>query len=477
MPNVSTVYERIGHPLVFVDVETTGTSARFGKVIEIGALRVENGRVVDELNTLVDPGAPLPRFTISLTGISDDDMSGAPAFRQVADRLTELLDGAVLVAHNVYFDYSFLRAELDRIGREWSPRMLCTVRLSRALYPFERRHNLESVIARHGIKVGRRHRAYDDAWALTRFLDSAVRGLGTDAVYAAVTAQLKKQALPAHVPPQLVANLPEKPGVYVFEGAAGEPLYVGKSVNIRSRVMSHFSDMKRSDREVRIAQNVTHISTLVTEGELGALLKESQLIKALQPLHNRRLRHRVDMWVAFREFDNHGYYRLRLERTPSIDPEEFGGVLRIYRSRKQATEHLIIASAGHRLCRKLLAIERGDGCCFARQLGKCEGACEALEPNLEYNLRFMQAFANAEGSEWPFGGAVGICEGAVTFVFDKWCLRAEIAENDDGDMKVKFYQPDLDLDVYHILRSYLRTAVNMKKVRELPEHWMEAAAN
>src|SRR5690349_61136 len=111
-PAATAVYERIGKPVVFVDVETTGTSARFGKVIEIGAIRVEGGRVVDEMDTLVDPGAPLPRFTISLTGITDDDMAGAPSFREVAGRLYELLKGAVLVAHNVYFDYGFIKAEL-----------------------------------------------------------------------------------------------------------------------------------------------------------------------------------------------------------------------------------------------------------------------------------------------------------------------------------------------------------------------------
>jgi DNA polymerase-3 subunit epsilon len=308
-------------------------------------------------------------------------------------------------------------------------------------------------------------------------LDSAVGQLGEEAVCAAVTAQLKKQALPSQVKPELVANLPEKPGVYVFEGASGEPLYVGKSINIKARVMSHFSDMKRSDREFRIAQNLTHISTLVTEGELGALLKESQLIKALQPLHNRRLRNRVDMWVAYREFDQDGYYRLRLDRTQSLDPEEFANVMRIYRSRKQAEEHLIMAAAGHGLCRKLLGIEKGPGSCFASQLGKCEGACRQSEPNLEYNLRFMEAFANAEGSEWPFAGAIGINEGAVTYVFDKWCLRAEISESEEGALKAKMHKPELDLDVYHILRSYLRSATNVRRVRELPEHWVEAASS
>jgi DNA polymerase-3 subunit epsilon len=147
----------LGEPLVFVDIETNGLNHIRGRVIEVAAIRIEEGRVVREFNQLIDPGAPLPQFITNLTGITETDLQGAPLFVAVADELLEVMQGAIFVAHNVRFDYSFLKQEFRRIGKQFSPRQLCTVRLSRALYPTQRSHKLQSLIDRHGFAADHRH--------------------------------------------------------------------------------------------------------------------------------------------------------------------------------------------------------------------------------------------------------------------------------------------------------------------------------
>ena len=182
--------EMFERPLVFVDIETNGLSPRSARVIEVAAIRVEHGKVVQKLNTLVDAGTPVPAFTTQLTGITQADMRGAPAFAEIVDKLQTICQGAVFVAHNVQFDYSFLREEFAREGVDFAPQLFCTVKLSRALYPQERSHKLELLIKRHGLKFSARHRAYDDAHALWQFLQIAAKTFEPPVLAAAFARQL-----------------------------------------------------------------------------------------------------------------------------------------------------------------------------------------------------------------------------------------------------------------------------------------------
>lgn len=183
-------------PLVFVDIETNGLSPVSGRIIEVAAIRVENGEVTQELNKLIDPGAPLPYFTTQLTGITDDDMRNAPVFTEIAEELHQILDDAVFVAHNVNFDYSFIKQEFARIGRDFDPLKLCTVRLSRALYPEYKSHKLANLIERHGFTYAARHRAYDDAHILWQFLQHVETAFEHDILAQAIAKQIKHPFTP-----------------------------------------------------------------------------------------------------------------------------------------------------------------------------------------------------------------------------------------------------------------------------------------
>lgn len=172
-----------GKPLVFIDVETTGGMARDSRILEIGALRVEDGQVVARMNQVLDPEEPVPGWITNLTGIEPAETTGQPVFADVLPRLGELFEGALFVAHNVDFDYSFFREEFRRAGTRFAMDKLCTVRLSRALYPSERSHRLDAVIRRHGYVVANRHRAYDDAEVLHRFWTDNLGRFGADYFY------------------------------------------------------------------------------------------------------------------------------------------------------------------------------------------------------------------------------------------------------------------------------------------------------
>jgi len=169
--------------LVFVDVETTGGMAWSSRILEIGALRVENGKIVAQMNQVLDPEELVPGWITNLTGIEHAETIGKPQFGQVLPRLRQLFDGAVFVAHNVSFDYSFFTEEYRRAGDKFAMDKLCTVRLSRALFPAERSHRLDEVIRRAGYQVANRHRAYDDAEVLHKFYHDNLARLGDERFY------------------------------------------------------------------------------------------------------------------------------------------------------------------------------------------------------------------------------------------------------------------------------------------------------
>src|SRR5207344_1572910 len=182
--------------VVFLDLETTGASADRDRITEIGMIEVAGGELVDEWSTLVNPGRGLPPAVTSLTGITDAMVMAAPCFADVASELQDRLEGRLLVAHNARFDYAFLRAEFRRLGIRFRSRVLCTVRLSRRLFPEHRHHNLDSLIERFSLSCSARHRALPDAQVLWAFARELRRGLEPERLAAAVAAVTRIPSLP-----------------------------------------------------------------------------------------------------------------------------------------------------------------------------------------------------------------------------------------------------------------------------------------
>lgn len=457
--------------LVFVDVETNGLSPIRGRVIEIAAIRIENQQITAFFNQLIDPESNIPPFISQLTGITEDDLRSAPTFSAIADELFEIIDGAIFIAHNARFDYSFLKQEFKRVGRQFNPKMLCTVRLSRALYPEMKGHKLQDIIDRCGIKTLNRHRAYDDAKVLWQFITHSYKNLDRSVIDSAINKQIRTPSLPKSLTPQLVALLPNSPGVYIFEDIDGSPLYIGKSVNIRKRVLSHFSRDHDTESEFKISQQIANIDYRVTGGELEALLLESRLIKERQPLHNRMLRRNQKMTLARQVTDEAGYIRISIEDVATINPKDTSDILAVYTTRGKARRYLDQAVRDYLLCPKLLGFENGRGSCFLYQLKKCDGACIGKENAEKYNARLMEYFDQKKIEQWPFKTAVAINEksetGSKSIIVDQWCVVADVSAEEQCSPVINYYEKSFDLDTYNILRSYIRDKMNRLNIQAI----------
>ncbi len=446
-------------PLVFVDIETNGLDHLRGRIVEVAAIRVEEGRIVREFRQLIDPGIPLPQFITRLTGIRDADLRDAPLFIAIADELEEVLQGAVFVAHNVRFDYSFLKQEFKRIGKEFKPAQLCTVRLSRALYPEQRSHKLQELITQHNLQVSARHRAYDDAHALWQFVRHAQAAFAPEVVERAVAQQLKKPSLPKALDPDALARLPDGPGVYILEDEKGKPIYVGKSVHIKTRVASHFMRDHENVGEFKLAQHVRAITAHETAGELQALLLESQLVKEMQPLYNKQLRRASKLLLARAVPNEAGHITIQLEEASAVTPEDVPHILALFDRRSKAKHTLEGMVKDWQLCPKLLGLEKTKGACFQYQLHRCNGACIAEEDAAYYNARLQSAFVHARIAHWPYSGPVLVqektAEARYGIVVDQWCVMAEVVQPDPFTQPQLIQKPRVfDIDAYKIIQSY-----------------------
>ncbi len=455
---------------VLLDLETTGGNPVISRVTEIAAVRVEQGIEVARWSRLVNPQCRIPAFIQSLTGISDSMVEDAPRFEQVSDELLALLDGAVLVAHNARFDHGFLVHEFARVGVSLNVKTLCSVRLSRKLYPQHKSHSLDSIMQRHGLTTMSRHRAMGDVDLVQAFLAQAVQELGLDVVSSHATKLLQGSAA---LPPQLeteLPDIPDTPGVYLFYGEGPIPLYIGKSVTMRSRVMSHFQASIAQPREMRMAQEIRRIEWRETAGELGALLLEARLVKEMQPIFNRQLRRERSLCAWELSDDPTAKPLLRLVRGEELQPEAFGRMYGVYRSKNQAMEALQTLVTEHNLCPQTLGLETGQGRCFAHQLRRCKGVCCGEEAPALHRVRVQLALSAQQLQVWPYPGHIGIREHneatgkTQMHVFDQWCLLGTV--QDEGELaglSSRERNVAFDLDTYRLLLKHLRAPAWVRK--------------
>lgn len=465
----------LDEPLVFVDIETNGLNHIKGRVIEVAAIRVEGGEIVRSYQQLINPGTPLPYFITNLTGITEGDVADKPLFAAIADELHDVLDGAVFVAHNVRFDYSFLKQEFKRIGKSFAPRQLCTVRLSRALYPEHKSHKLQSLIDRHGLQVSARHRAYDDAHALWQFLQHAQSNHEPEILHQAIAKQLKQPSLPKALTPDMITALPTGIGVYTMYDKYDAPLYVGKSIHIRQRVTEHFMRDHDNVGEFKLSQNVHRIAAIETDSELEALLLESQLVKELLPYQNKLLRRTQKLVLAMKERDEVGYFHVRTTEVNIEDMSNPQNVLAVYDRRGKMRSALEVAAKDWNLCPKLMGLEKPAHACFWSQIRKCNGACTGQEDPDTYNARLEAAFIKQQIQSWPYHGPIVVEESQTTdipkgIIIDKWCVIGKVLQEADCEPTVERKQSGFDLDTYRILKNYLATKRDKIKVSVLTAH-------
>ncbi len=457
-------------PIALVDIETTGSLAVQSRITEIAIIGMTGPRVDFRWQSLVNPQCPIPSAITHLTGIDDALVATAPAFTQIAGEVADRLEGRLFVAHNVRFDYTFIRSEFWRLGVRWQRPTLCTVRLSRRLFPRQARHSLDAVISSHGFQCDQRHRAMGDTEVLRQFWQLILGRFPGRLLDTAVAALRAQPQAPAQIDADTIAAIPQAPGVYELRSQDATLLYVGKSQNMRSRVVQHFAGSHRDEKSARLAAQTHSITFSQTAGELGALLLEARRVREAAPVYNRKLRTRQAFsWIVDPQS---GIPRLtQLDWTTA----GFQGVYGAFRTAAGARKALKSVVRAWALCEQVLGLTKSTGgACFASQIGKCRGACTGLESRQTHQLRFLTAISAWRMPAWPHSDAVGIIERGPggtgdVIVVDRWqwlgtlSFPTETEAVDEGMIRARCAEllgrrnltpSPFELEEYQILREH-----------------------
>ncbi|SCK06221.1 exonuclease domain-containing protein [Vogesella sp. LIG4] len=459
-------------PLAIVDLETTGGHITRDRITEVGVILID-GEQVERFDMLVNPGQGIPPFIEEMTGISDAMVADAPPFAAIADGLLEKLQGRLFIAHNVRFDYGFLKNEFKRVGIKFRSEVLCTVKLSRKLYPQHYKHNLDSIIQRHAIQLADRHRAMADAEALYQFLQQSLATLGRDTVETVAAELMAQPAVPPGLDPEVMDNLPDVPGVYVFYGENELPLYVGKSSNLRNRVLAHFAGEHRQHKELQLGPQVRRVEWHETLGDFGAQLLELQLIKELKPIHNPRGRLEQELCSIQLQQGGSGFLLPRIVQAREVDFSRLDSLYGLFRSQKEAKKVLTELCTANGLCQTCLQLEKRGarkGACQAHLQGRCKGACVGKEEPGDHNIRLLHALSRLQLKSWPYAGAVAVRETDPVsgeweeYLFERWCY---LGLRRSGDRQPAG-KPRFDHDIYKLLAAFLRKPGDNATVIEQP---------
>jgi DNA polymerase-3 subunit epsilon len=368
-----------------VDIETTGGYASAHGITEISIHIFDGNKVVEKFETLINPGQAIPYYIQAMTGINNEMVATAPKFEEVAETVQQLLYEKIFVAHNVNFDYSFVKSHLAAAGFELNTKKLCTVRLSRKIFPGFPSYSLGNLCRSLDIEIERQHRAGDDAEATVKIFQKLLQHDEKQHITKSLQRNSKEQMLPPNVPKEDFERLPYSPGVYYFHDEKGKIVYVGKAKNIRYRINNHFSNNSDSRQKQNFIRYVHAISFQTTATELMACILESSEIKKLWPIFNYSQKRWEDVFGIYTYVDQNGYLRLAIEKN---------------KKQLQPVHSFHYLVDGHSILRKLIKdFNLCPRLCFMQKAYEpcdetCSGACEQKENPAEYNKRVKQAIAS-----------------------------------------------------------------------------------
>lgn len=296
-----------------IDTETTGGNPSKDRVMEI-AIIVHNGKkIVKQYSSLINPEAPIMPFVVSLTGINNDMLKDAPTFPEIAKEINELTENAIFVAHNARFDYGVLRNEFKRIGMRFNRKQLCTVKLARQILPGYKSYSLGKLCREMGIPVDNRHRALGDAEATALLFEKILLNDRKESIRTMLEEELNDVAAPPKLSKELIDDLPEEVGIYYFLDEKGKPLYIGKSRNIRKKVIGHFSSNIESNRFAEMKNKIYDISYELTGSELIATIMEANELRKYLPPYNASLRTQKYRYGIYQFMDEKGFFNLKID--------------------------------------------------------------------------------------------------------------------------------------------------------------------
>lgn len=365
-----------------VDIETTGGYAAANGITEIAVYISDGEKILDHYHTLLNPVYTIPKYVVALTGITNEMVEYERPFSSIADELFEILNDKVFVAHNVNFDYSFVKHHFAQSGYELNCKKLCTVRLGRQILPGAPGYGLGKICKHLGIVIEDRHRASGDALATTYLFHHLLQCDTSGHIQTILKGKSKEQFLPPNIPAEIVKKLPHQPGVYYFHDKKGKVIYVGKAKNLAKRVNSHFSNNKPNRQKQEFLKKIYNISYKSTATELMAFILESIEIKKLWPEQNRSLKTFEQAFGLYTFEDRKGYLRLCIEKKKkNIKP--------LYTFNLLTEGHVLLRKLMQQfeLCPKLCFLQAENISCILLGENKCKGACEQIESATAYNQR------------------------------------------------------------------------------------------
>lgn len=363
-----------------VDIETTGGHANANGITEI-AIRIHNGtEITERFETLVNPGINIPVYIRALTGISNEMVQTAPSFKEVAPQVFDLLRDKIFVAHNVNFDYSFLRHHLTSAGYDLQTKKLCTVRLGRKILPGLPSYSLGRFCNHLGIINTSRHRAGGDAEATAVLFTLLLQNDKDGHIKESLNNRSREQSLPPNLPKDDVNKLPFTAGIYYFHNAKGKVIYVGKAKNIRKRVFSHFSNNSPGRQKQEFLRDISSITFKECGTELMALIEEAVEIKRLWPANNRSLKRYEHAYGLYVFEDQNGFKRLAIDKCRKSVPV-------LYTFNYILEGHVLLNRliSEFNLCARLCFIQKGHECRVNND-EQCM-VCKEQESSSVYNER------------------------------------------------------------------------------------------
>lgn len=371
-----------------IDVETTGGGINGNRLTEICIVLLRGSVIIDKFTSLINPEEEIPRYITALTGIDNRMLEDAPKFHEVAKKVEELTRDAIFVAHNVNFDYNVLRNEFRELGFEYTRKKLCTVRLSRKLIPGLFSYSLGRLCDSISIPISNRHRAEGDTDATVILFQ---RLLSLDDNFKLINSFLhvrsRQATLPPHIEAEQINELPESPGTYLFKDRQHKVIYVGKAINIKKRVVSHFYD--RMSKEYHLGQETFHIDHETTGNELIALLLEAECIRKYYPKFNRAQKRPGPVYQIVSYTNQRGILQLAMEKT-----NKFRESVGIFYSRALAQEKLEQLCREFSLCPKYCSLQTNVEECSHYSIVSCEGICSGKEEVDVYNTKVNKAIAS-----------------------------------------------------------------------------------
>jgi DNA polymerase-3 subunit epsilon len=374
-----------------VDIETTGGYAAANGITEIAVCVSDGEKLVSHYHTLLNPVYTIPRYVAALTGITNEMVEYERPFSSIADELYEMLNDKIFVAHNVNFDYSFVKHHLAQSGYELNCKKLCTVRLGRQILPGIPGYGLGKICKHLGITIEERHRASGDAMATLQLFHHLLKCDTNGHVQTMLNKKSKEQFLPPNLSSATIKKLPHQPGVYYFHDKKGKVIYVGKARDLSKRVNSHFSNNKPNRQKQEFLKKIYHISYKTTATELMAFILESIEIKKLWPEQNRSMKRFEQSYGLYIFEDINGYMRLCIEKKKK-------NLKALYTFNHLFEGHSLLRKLMREfnLCPKLCFLQSENIKCQMLLEKKCHGACEQKESAANYNERVLQCVSYLE---------------------------------------------------------------------------------